>query len=327
MNAIAEPNGDTLRDMDISATEPTRSTAIEGPITIIANRKSGTNARDAEAIDRALAVFGADKAELRHWDPKEDLDALVRSAIDDGARLIVAAGGDGTAMAIASSMLGTGCAMAVLPLGTFNYFARGLNLPEDPEEAARAILAGYTRDISVGMVNDRVFLNNASLGIYPAILKERETVYARWGRRRLMAHWSVVKTFLQFQRPMKLTITADGKKMDRRTPLLFVARSAFQLERFGLTGGEAIHRDQFAMLVGLGDTRADLFALAWRLVTRSMREGRDYELICASDVTVETAKRRALVAFDGEKTRDYSPFEFKMSDEKLTIVLPKDGPA
>ncbi|KAA2311530.1 hypothetical protein DL237_05075 [Pseudooceanicola sediminis] len=313
--------------MDVSAAEPTRSAqhpGVEGPITIIANRKSGTNARDADAIDRTQAVFGAQSTDLRYWDPEQDLDALVQDAIDDGARLIVAAGGDGTAMAIASAMLGTNCALAVLPLGTFNYFARGLNLPEDPEAAAEAIMNGYTRDISVGMVNDRVFLNNASLGIYPAILKERETVYARWGRRRLMAHWSVVKTFLQFQRPMHLTITADGETCERRTPLLFVARSAFQLERFGLTGGDAIHHDQFALLVGRGTTRSELFTLAWRLITRTMQEGRDYELICARDVTVKTAKRRALVAFDGEKTRDYSPFEFKMSDDTLKIVLPTD---
>ena len=156
--------------------------AAAGSICVIANKASGTNARDAEAIDRALEVFG-EVAVLRHWSPQEDLAAIVRRAVDAGASTVVAAGGDGTAMAVAQALLGSPAALAVLPLGTFNYFARGLGLPQDPEEAARTILKGQRHRVQVGMVGNQVFLNNASLGVYPAILKERETVYARWGRR------------------------------------------------------------------------------------------------------------------------------------------------
>ncbi|QDC11439.1 hypothetical protein FHY55_20365 [Oceanicola sp. D3] len=296
--------------------------AIEpGEICVITNAKSGTNARDSEAIDRALAVFG-EAATLRHWSPGDDLTGLVDKALADGAKTIVAAGGDGTAMAMAQSLLGKPAALAVLPLGTFNFFARGLGLPEDPEEAARAILGGHRHDISVGMVGERVFLNNASLGVYPAILKERETVYKRWGRRRIMAHWSVLKTFLRFQRPMKMRLTADGKPHDVRAPLLFVARSAYQLERFGLAGQEAIADDEFAVLIGRATSRAKLFKITWRLITGTMQEGRDYDMLKARDLTVETARPRSLVAFDGEKSTEKSPFHFTMADEPLTIILP-----
>lgn len=292
-------------------------------IGVIVNRKSGRNAREAAALDKAMAIFG-DRARLEKWDTKTDPRVLVDRLVAEGRRTIVAAGGDGTVTAIASALEGRQDArLAVLPLGTFNYFARGLGLPEDPEDAARAILTGHEHRIAVGKVNGQLFLNNASVGIYPHILKERETVYGRWGRYRLAAHWSVIKTFLRFQRPMHLQLTADGVMRDVRTPLVFVARSAYQLARYGLEGAEAISADRFAMFLANGtETRGGLFRLTWRLVTRSVRHGVDVDLVTAREIEVDSASRRALVAFDGEKTAMRLPLRFSIAPDALAIVLP-----
>lgn len=323
-----------LQTPDLTASTPAEPATEDslGQIAVIANRKSGTNARDNAAIERALEAFGTERSRRYEWRPGDDpvssMKALVDEAIRNGATTIVSAGGDGTAMAVAQAVLDTDATFAALPLGTFNYFARGLGLPDDAGEAATALRSAQRHRIRVGTVNGQVFLNNASLGIYPAILKQRETVYKRYGRHRLMAHWSVAKTFLRFQRPMRLTIDADGDVQSRRTPLLFVCRSAFQLERFGLTGAEAISEDRFAVLVGKGDTRLDLFRTALRMVTRTAVEGRDYDFIGARRMTVETKKKRTLMAYDGEKTLAKAPFDFAMSDRMLNILIPEtDGGA
>ena len=293
-------------------------------ICLISNKKSGQNAKDRGAIERALAVLG-EGARRVDWDAKsDDIKTTVAAEIDTGADLVIAAGGDGTAMAVAGAMNGRDVPFSVLPLGTFNFFARGLGLSENPEEAARQILEGTPHDVRVAEVNGQVFLNNASLGIYPEILKERETVYSRWGRRRIAAHWSVVKTFLRFQRPMKVTMTTDAGTERRRTALIFVARSAYQLGLFGIEGEAAIESDRFAVLVARVTGRRQLFRLAWRLTRKSIREGRDYDLIATRKLDVVVARRRALLAFDGEKRRESSPFRFRMSEKPLRIVLPKE---
>jgi diacylglycerol kinase family enzyme len=292
-------------------------------ICVIANAASGRNSHDAEAITRAMAVFG-DRAELRYWSTDTDIAEEVDRALRDGFDTIVAAGGDGTVMAIASAMMGKDAAMAVLPLGTFNYFARGLGLPEDPEAAARLILQGGHHRIAVATVNGQVFLNNASLGVYPSILKERETTYARFGRHRIAAYWSVVKTFLRFQRPMKVVLTADGVETRLRSPLIFVARSAYQLDYFGLKGGDAISNDAFALFVARDRGRAGLFRLAWRLIRRQLRPGDGLELIRARDITISTRQKSPLIAFDGEKSRMRSPLTFRIQTEALTIIAPEN---
>ena len=293
------------------------------PFAVIVNDRSGTNARDREALTRAIEGLGAARVRRYEFSSGDDIGETVRRAVADGAQAVVAAGGDGTAMAVAGAVLETGRAFSHLPLGTFNYFARGIGLAEDPYTAAREIATGEAKPIEVGTVNGRVFLNNASIGVYPSILREREAIYARYGRRRIMAHWSVAKTFWKFQHPMTLNIRADEREFSCRSPLLFVFRSAYQLETFGLKGAQSISDDQFAVLIGRGKTRADLFRTAMRLVTRTAELGRDYDFLAARQLTVIPNKRRLLLAFDGERDKETAPLEFRMGPAPLNVIMPR----
>ncbi|MDB6453846.1 diacylglycerol/lipid kinase family protein [Falsirhodobacter sp. 20TX0035] len=292
-------------------------------ICVIANPKSGRNSHDAQAIDTAMAVFGS--ATLRRWKEGEDLKDAVRKAVEDGFTTIVAAGGDGTVMGVANALVNTDVNLAVLPLGTFNYFARGLELSQEPDEAARAILNGRPHRISVGAVNGVVFLNNASLGIYPAILKQRESVYERFGRRRVAAHWSVLKTFLRYRRPWRVTLEVDGERRQVSTPLIFVARSAYQLERFGLPGSAEISDDDLVAFIAKGEGRTSLLKTTLHLCRGKVQLGRDVDLLHVNEFTVETKKSSLLVAYDGEKARMDTPLKFEILRDALSIILPDEA--
>src|SRR5438477_8094875 len=101
--------------------------------------------------------------------------------------VVVAAGGDGTINTVAQATLGSGCAFGVLPQGTFNYFGRRHGIPADTAEAARVLATARAHPVQVGLVNDRVFLVNASLGLYPRLLEDREAWKAQLGRSRTVA--------------------------------------------------------------------------------------------------------------------------------------------
>lgn len=290
-------------------------------ICVLANPKSGRNSRDAQAVGRAMEVFGP-KATLRRWEKGDNLDDVVARAVADGFTTIVAAGGDGTVNGVAHGLLGKDAHFAVLPLGTFNFFARGLGLPQEPDAAARAILNGSPHRISVGTVNGQLFLNNASLGIYPRILQLREDVYARWGRSRLLAYWTVISTLIRFQAPRRMVLETDFARIDVKTPLVFVARSAYQLRRFGLSGAEAISDDAFAVFVALGGSRWHLLKLAAHLVTGRVQEGTEVQLIPTRSLTVYTHRRRPRVAYDGEKRHMRAPLKFRIHEDALSVILP-----
>jgi diacylglycerol kinase family enzyme len=74
--------------------------------------------------------------------------------------------------------------MGVLPLGTLNHFAKDLKIPLELESAVATVLTGRVVRIDVGEVNVHLFVNNSSLGIYPWIVRERETEqrkgYGKW---------------------------------------------------------------------------------------------------------------------------------------------------
>lgn len=293
-------------------------------VCVLANPKSGRNSRDAEAIGKAMAVFGP-AATLRRWERDQPLAEVVERAVADGFGVIVAAGGDGTVKGVAQAMLGREASMAVLPLGTFNFFARGLGLPEDPEAAARAIMNGSARRISVGTVNGRVFLNNASLGVYPLILLSREQVYARFGRSRLLAYWTVINTLVRVQATKRMVIHADGQLHDFRSPLLFVARSAYQLNHYGLEGAAAISADRFAVFILRDGTRWQMLKAVAKLALRRATVGAEIDVIYARDMVVTPASRRPLVAMDGEREHIRAPLRFVIQDDGLSVILPRDA--
>jgi diacylglycerol kinase family enzyme len=83
-----------------------------------------------------------------------------------GQALIVACGGDGTIAEVARLLAGTGHAFGVLPLGTFNNFARSLDIPTDLDAAIEVIKHGHARPATVGSVNGRLFLEAAAIGFF-----------------------------------------------------------------------------------------------------------------------------------------------------------------
>ncbi|OYW20680.1 MAG: hypothetical protein B7Z52_02020, partial [Burkholderiales bacterium 12-64-5] len=133
----------------------------------------------------------------------QDLAAVAQRALAQARAVggvVVAAGGDGTINTVAQAMLGSGLTFGVLPQGTFNYFSREHGIPADTAAAVQLLLDGEVRSVQAGRVNDRVFLVNASLGLYPALLENREEWKRQLGRSRIVAFWAGLLTLLREHR-------------------------------------------------------------------------------------------------------------------------------
>lgn len=292
---------------------------MAGQPCIILNSKSG---RRKGAADDWLEPWRERGIRILRPDSPKLLTETVERAISEGCDPIIAAGGDGTIAAVADVVAGTDRRLGVVPLGTFNYFARSLDLPETPEEAMKAALDGEDIQITVGEVNGKVFLNNASLGAYAAILKAREGVYKDWGRSRLAAYWSVIVAMATMLNPLRMRVTVDGKEYQLRSPMAFVAVSEYQLREFGLDGAEKIRDGEMALLLAHDVGRLRLLWRALRVFFRSARRGADYQLITGRDILIETSRRHRLVAWDGEKKRMKGPFRFRLRENGLAVRVP-----
>src|SRR5262245_24957550 len=121
-----------------------------------------------ESIAHALHSAGV-TAEVRSV-PGDELPARARAAVDARPDAVIAAGGDGTVSAVASALAGGETPLGVIPAGTLNHFAKDLGIPLTLTEAVQTIAALHIERIDLGRVNDRIFLNNASLGVYARAL-------------------------------------------------------------------------------------------------------------------------------------------------------------
>lgn len=297
--------------------------AEQEDICVLLNGGSGKYDTEAAAgeIRAAFAASGRE-AKLRVLDKGSDILPAARAALEQGFATIVAAGGDGTISAVASVLRGSGVTMGVIPLGTFNYFARSLDIPLEIPAAVALLTQGTARPVRVATINDRLFLNNASLGAYPAILKTREDVYRKWGRSRAAAYWSVLVALVTLRKPLHLTIEAAGQKSERRTPLIFAVNNAFQLEQLGLQGREDIAAGRLAMFIAPDTSRWGMLRNAVLLALGLAEKDQNFDLVAAERITITDSGRSYDIACDGERGKMRAPYTLKVIEDELTVIAP-----
>lgn len=242
---------------------------------------------------------------------------------------VVAVGGDGTINAVAQAAHAAGCAMGVVPLGTFNYFARTHGISTEPAQAAQMLMQAVPTPVQVGTVNGHVFLVNASLGLYPVLLEDRETYKARFGRSRWVALGAACLTLLRFHRQLRLQIDQGGVVRNVRTPTLFVGNNRLQLEQVGVSLSEhparALDDGQIAavMLKPMGTLA--MVGLMLRGAMGTLGEADSVESFAFSRMVVQPRRRKIKVAFDGEVTRMRTPLEFRVAAQPLFLMKPAGG--
>ena len=297
---------------------------MSGSIEVILNSKSGSQkAEEAHAaIEKVLRASG--RRFHISMPGSGDLRELAEKRAATDCEILVAAGGDGTICCVAEAAMKANKTLGVIPLGTFNYFAKNLGIPLGPAEAAQVILDGATVRASVLDLNGRLILNNTSIGIHPAVLLKRRQMYRRWGRNQISAYLSVAMTAFQKPPRLRVRLASDEGEVIRETPLVMVCSNAFQMEAFALAGKECLAEGKFALYVARMAGRATILRLGLRALLRRLRPGVDYEVICVSDVTIETLRhRRFRAAVDGELERLNSPLRFQIGEQALCVLCPK----
>lgn len=191
---------------------------------VVLNHSAGALVGQADVTQAIAAAFEAHGLAAEIIQPDAGtLPERVALACASGAQTVVVVGGDGTVACAAAALADTGIALGILPSGTMNLLARDLGLPIGNLDAAVAVLArGEMRTIDVGSVNGHVFLCGSMIGLPTRLAQVREAGRGKpflllWGR-----FLRAALRLLYGYRPMRLAITAGGKRFDLRTPSVTV---------------------------------------------------------------------------------------------------------
>jgi diacylglycerol kinase family enzyme len=278
------------------------------------------------------AVLGADGRphEIRTLEDPSQLrrlarEAAQRAAAESGA--VVALGGDGTIGAVAAEALRENCLFGVIPGGTYNYFARAHGISEDTEEAARQLVGGRPHPVQVGLLNGRVFLVNASVGLYPELFEEREQLKARFGRSRLVALGATLVTLVQEHRQLLLEFVRDGVVERRRTPTLVVENNRLQMEQVGLEPAEALDLGLLPAVTLEPMGTWGLFRLLLRGAFGALGSAPGVHTFVFRRLEVRPGRRygrhRLKVGLDGEVAWERTPLVFEVAKQRLRLLLPE----
>jgi diacylglycerol kinase family enzyme len=299
---------------------------------IVLNERSGHH--DADDVRAPYEQVFARAGRAWRWlsgRPGQGIDAVAREAVRlarEQGGVVVAAGGDGTLNAVAQATLGSGRPFGVLPRGTFNYFSREHGIPAEPESAAELLISGRPQPVQVGLVNERAFLVNASLGLYPKLLEDREAYKRQLGRSRPVALLAGLATLFNHQAQLRLRIEHREAGRDTvqelRTPTLFVGNNRLQLDRIGIDEAPLLERGQLAALTLKPVSTLAMLGLLWRGALGRLGEADTVQSFASRQLVVRpwlpVGARRIKVATDGEIAWMRPPLRFAVAPEPLMLI-------
>ena len=288
-----------------------------GSAVLIVNPRSGGGKAERFELAAHARRRGIEPVVLR---PGDDLLELAERAVARGARVIGMAGGDGSQALVATVAARHDIAHVCVPAGTRNHFALDLGLDRDDLVGALdAFTDGVERRIDLARVNDRVFVNNASLGVYAKVVQSEAY---RDGK---LETWTGMLPDLlgPGAEPIDLELTApDGSRCDD-APLVLVSNNPYRLASLAGAGTRArIDTGRLGVLAARVRSAADVSKLvALELVGQA---GRFPGLLSWSTAELEVRSSGPVeVGLDGEALVLDPPLRFASLPGALRVRLPR----
>jgi len=288
----------------------------------IINKHAGTAKAESPDLKALFAQFGI-RAEFPDLAKGKTIAELAAEASKDRYDVVVAAGGDGTVNAVASVLAGTSARMGVIPMGTLNHFAKDLKIPLSAEEAVRTIVTGRVAAVDVGEVNGEVFVNNSSLGLYPAVVRLREAIQKSGYRKWTAFFQAAWKIFSRFPR-LRLEIKSSAAPFSRTiTPLLFIGNNHYETTLTQLGSRKVLNNGRLWVAMPMAKSRWELvFALL--ALARGRAGVRDVSSFEAENLVVNNKRTALNVAVDGEVLLLQTPLHYRIRPKALKVIIPAD---
>ena len=291
---------------------------------IILINQSGGTAKGDPAIGQKVS------AAMRAAGIRGDVELLdgagvarrAKEAVDAKAPLVIAGGGDGSISAAVGAIAGSETVLGIFPLGTLRHLARDLGVPFDVEKAAAITGEGNKRRIDVAELSGRIFINNSALGLYPLMVVDRDAQEKRSGRSKKLAMVvAAARTIVRF-RHSRVTICADGDRLQIDTPLLFVGNNDYDVAIPAAGKRKSLDSGKLCVLVLRKKGRWGLCAAALRALLGMTRKDDMIRLDAVDELRVESRRSHLTASIDGETEQLQSPLTYRIQLGALRVMAP-----
>lgn len=295
-------------------TKEHRARPVERPF-LIMNPRSGGGKVERFALKEKAERLGARVVLL---DPEEhqDVTALAREAVAEGADLLGVAGGDGTQALVAAVAAEHDLPFLVISAGTRNHFAMDLGLDRtDPSTCLDALSDGVELHVDLGFAGNHPFVNNASFGAYAAVVQS-----PAYRDDKIGTTLELLPDLLTRQRGPRLTARVGDTTLDAPQAVL-VSNNAY---RTGDPAGLGRRRRLDSGRLGVLGVKVDSAAEAAALLLAPDPQG--FVVLSAREAVVDADRTEIEVGVDGEALVLPTPVRCRIAPGALRVRVPRKRP-
>ena len=255
----------------------------------------------------------------------DDLVELAEQAVGEGADVLGMAGGDGSQALVADVARRHDLGFVCIPAGTRNHFALDLGLDRDDVVAAlEAYGTANERRIDLALIGDRIFVNNASLGVYATVVQSEEYRAAK-----MSTAVQMLPDLLGPDQPgFDLRFIGPDGTQQREADLVLVSNNAYRLRRIaGFGTRERMDQGVLGVTAVTVDRGSDLAALVAAEAAGRVDRFRGYQEWTAPEFRIESGSALLDVGVDGEALRLPPPLVFRSLPGALRIRTPMNAAA
>lgn len=285
------------------------------------NPSSGLKMPEAEKqeLEQAAGEAGLEVVRVRR---ELDCAALIRTRFQEGIRLFVAAGGDGTINTVIQPLVNTDAILGVIPVGTYNHFAKDLGIPLPWREALDVITSGATKPIDAARINERFFVNNVSMGLYPELVARREEKgrdYPRW-KARIYAAFATLRKYPH----IAVTLESEHHQEVVRTHVLMISNNTYDLSRLGIEAPRlALEEGRLSVYWLPHVPRLALTSFVAHYLAGRVHTAPGFRSFRTSRIKVQSRKKLFQVGVDGEVVTLATPLVVTIVPQSLSVKVPR----
>ncbi len=263
----------------------------------------------------------------------DHIRALASQAVRDKKDSLIVVGGDGSLNKSLPGLVGTETALGVLPAGTANVWARELGLPrlswtrrKSLEESAHRLARGYTRQVDVGLCNDKHFLLWSGIGI-DAFIVHRIEPRKQWEKKFTVMRYaaSAVWSASQWQ-GVNLRVATEGSILAGKFMLAEVSNIRLY------AGGYATLSPQASLDDGLmelwlfeGENLEEVLQQAWSLWSGQHVNSERVKFMQFKNITLES-DTPIYLQMDGEPEFGGEQVSISVLHRALKVLIPDQAP-
>jgi len=283
------------------------------------NPASGVRFPDAAALESAATEAGL---QVVRFASVADIGLMIREQMRLGRRLFVAAGGDGTISSVVQPLVNSEAQLGVIPAGTYNHFARDIGIPLGWREALDMVLSGTTRQIDVGRINDRFFINNVSIGLYPELVARREERgrdYPRW-KARLYGAYATLRKYPH------VTLAVETEYLNEiiKTHVFVVSNNSYDLSRLGVEAPRNTLEEGRLSVYWLPHVpRIALTRFLANYLAGRVKTTPGFRSFRTTQLKVQSAHKRLRLGIDGELVIMVPPLVITIVPKSLLVKVPR----